>query len=269
MARYRALRAQVDDELRRYSAYMESRIVDGQRAMAAAALEHSAAMIDTAAAEAQVAVPFVKLPRRVVDEMIGMAGNGTPLRSVLEDASRGAGDALGEVLVRGVALGKGPLAVAQEAIRLGLGRSFTRMQAIARSESLRAYRSATLAQYESSRVISSYTRLSARDSRTCAGCLFADGRTYPVGYGFDSHVNCRCTLIPNLRNVPPTVYETGPEWFRAQPAATQKTILGPTRYSLWNSGKASLDDMVTRKWDDVWGGSLIPTRVQDLPGLGG
>jgi hypothetical protein len=213
MARYRALRAQVDDELRRYSAYMESRIVDGQRAMAAAALEHSAAMIDTAAAEAQVAVPFVKLPRAAIEEMIGVAGDGSPLRAVLDSASRGAGDALGDVLVRGVALGKSPLVVAQEAIRLGLGKSFTRMQAIARSEQLRAYRSATLASYQDSRIIDSYTRISARDGRVCSACLFADGRTYPIGYGFDAHVNC---IVGGTVVSSPTILATSKRWYTGE-----------------------------------------------------
>jgi len=170
----------------------------------------------------------------------------------------------GQQLVNGVALGLNPREVARRAIRLGLGQSFTRMQAISRSEMLRVYRTTSLASYEASRVIGSYRRLSARDERVCAGCLFADGREYQINEGFDSHVNCRCTLLPQLINGPAIQYQTGSEWFVLQSENTQRTILGKGRYEAWQSGRASLDDMVTRRWDDTWGGALVPTLVRDL-----
>jgi SPP1 gp7 family putative phage head morphogenesis protein len=264
MARYRSLRSQIASELDTYAAFMNGSVTDGQRAAATMALEHSATAINSVAVESQVAVDFNRLPVSAVENLIGTAGDGSPLRTVLDDAARGAGDRLGQHLVNGIALGRGPLDVARTAMRLGLGQSFTRMQAIARSEMLRAYRSSSLMQYETSRVVTSYTRLSARDDRVCPGCLFADGRTYPIGYGFDSHVNCRCTLIPRLNNVPDIRFQTGTEWFAEQPESTQRNILGKGRYDAWKSGKAELSDMVTRHWDDTWGGSLVPTLVRDL-----
>jgi SPP1 gp7 family putative phage head morphogenesis protein len=262
--RYRALMEQVRDELRKYEDFIEPRIRSGQADMITAALEHSRQAVNAVATEAQMIVQFDRLPVSAVNDSVGLAGDGSPLRAVLQDASRVGPDALAQQLHSGIALGKNPIAVARQAIRLGLGQSFTRMQTIYRTEMLRTYRETTLASYANSRVVVGYKRLSARDDRVCPACLMADGRVYRVEDGFDEHPNGRCTLIPILANVPPVRFQTGQEWFRQQPEATQRRILGAGRFDLWRSGDASLDDMISRDWSDDWGGSLRPTRVRDL-----
>lgn len=261
--RYRALLEQTRAELRQYIGYMEQRIAAGQQDMITLALQHSAQAVNAVATEAGVIVPFDRLPVSAVNNMVGLAGDGSPLRTILADASRVGPDALAQELVNGIALGRNPVAVARRAIRMGLGQSFTRMQTIARTEQLRTYRVTTQMAYERSNVISGYRRLSARDDRVCPGCLMADGRQYPLDVTFESHPNCRCALIPVLRNVPPVPFQTGQEWFAEQPAATQRTILGAGRYDAWQRG-TPLDDMVTVKRDATWGDSVVSTAVRDL-----
>jgi SPP1 gp7 family putative phage head morphogenesis protein len=262
--RYRALMEQTRDELRKYEDYLEPRIRSGQADMITAAMEHSRQAVNAVATEAQVVVQFDRLPVSAVNDAIGLAGDGSPLRAVLQDASRVGPDALADQLVSGIALGKNPVAVARQAIRLGLGQSFTRMQTVYRTEMLRTYRQTTLAAYGNSRVVVGYKRLSARDSRTCIACLVADGRVYRIEEGFDEHPNGRCTLIPILANVQPVQFQTGQEWFRQQPESVQREMLGRGRYDIWRRGDASLDDMVSRRYDADWGGSLVPTPVRDL-----
>lgn len=262
--RWLSLMDQTRDELRKYENYLEPRITAGQRDMINAAISHSAQAVNAVATEAGIVVPFNRLPVSAVESMVGLAGNGSPLRAVLDDAAGAGADALGSELVRGVALGINPREVARRAVRLGLGQSFTRMQAISRTEQLRVYRLTSLESYANSRVVTSYRRLSARDDRVCAACLFADGNVYPIEYGFDEHTQGRCTTIPVLANVPAIRYETGQEWFTRQPESTQRVILGRGRFDLWQRGEASLTDMVSRDWSDTWGGSLRVTRMRDL-----
>lgn len=174
-ARYRALRQQLNAELAKYVNETEDVITRGQRDMITRAISHSATAINTVATEAQIIVPFNQLPTEAVANMIGLAGDGSPLRAVLNEATRGAGDALGQQLVNGIALGKNPVTVARMAMRLGLGQSFTRLQNIARTEQLRVYRETTLRSYQASGSVIAYRRLSARDNRTCfiAGTMIA------------------------------------------------------------------------------------------------
>ena len=262
--RFQSLMVQTRAELKHYERYLQPRIESGQRNMITAAIQHSETAVQALATEAQITVPWNRLPVRNVEGMVGLAGDGSPLADVLADASTAGAEGMRAQLVRGIALGVNPREVARRAIRLGLGTSLTRMAAIARTESLRVYRLTSLESYRNSRVVVGYKRLSARDNRTCPACLFADGQFYPIDYGFDSHVNCRCTLLPQLANVPPVRYETGQEWFARQPEGTQLEILGRGRFDLWRRGEASLTDMVSRDWSDTWGGSLRVTRVRDL-----
>ena len=262
--RYQELQRQVNAELGRYAAYMDGRIVDAQRNMALNAISHSQAAINAIATESEIVVNFNRLPVSATENMIGLAGDGSPVRALLDEAAAAGPDAMAQELVNGIALGRNPLEVARRAIRQGLGQSFTRMATIARTEQLRVYRETTLQSYRASNVVMGYRRLSARDSRTCIACLFADGRYYELGESFDQHPNCRCTLLPVLRNVPATQYETGQQWFRRQSERTQRSMMGRGRYEAWRAGVVSLDDLVSRDWSDVWGGSLRPTRVSDL-----
>lgn len=262
--RYRALMEQTRDELAKYSDYLEPRIRSGQEDMITLALQHSRQAVNSVATEAGMVVQFDRLPVDAVNNMVGLAGDGSPLRAVLSDASRVGPDAMAQELVNGLALGKNPIAVARAAMRLGLGQSFTRMQTIARTEMLRTYRVTTQTSYQNSNVVVGYKRLSARDDRTCPGCLMADGRTYPLDVTFESHVNCRCSLVPILRNVPPVQFQTGQEWFREQPEVTQKRILGAGRYEAWRERGATLDDMVTVVPNATWGDAIVPTLVRDL-----
>jgi SPP1 gp7 family putative phage head morphogenesis protein len=262
--RYRALMEQTRDELRKYEDYLEPRIRSGQADMITLSLQHSQQAVNAVATEAQIVVPFDRLPVSSVNDMVGLAGDGSPLRAVLNDAARAGPDAMAQELVNGIALGRNPVTVARMAMRLGLGQSFTRMQTIARTEQLRVYRQTSLMSYQNSRVVIGYKRLSARDDRVCPACLMADGRIYRIEDGFDEHPNGRCSLIPILANVPAVQFQTGQQWFNQQPEATQRRILGAGRYQAWQDGRASLDDMVSRSWSDDWGGSLHPTRVRDL-----
>lgn len=262
--RYHALMEQVRNELRKYEDYLEPRIRSGQADMITLALQHSQQAVNAVATQAQIVVPFNRLPVEAVNSMVGLAGDGSPLRAVLADASRVGPDALAQELVNGIALGRNPIQVARRALRMGLGQSFTRMQLISRTEQLRVYRQTTLQSYEASRVVQGYRRLSARDERTCIACLFADGRYYATSAGFDEHPAGRCSLVPVLVSVPPVQFETGQQWFRSQPEVVQRRMMGAGRYDLWQRGEVSMDDMISRRWSDDWGGSLHPARLSDL-----
>lgn len=262
--RYRQLLEQTRDEMRKYVNFIEPQIVDGQQASAVLAIQHGEQAVNAIATEARMTVPFNRLPISAVEHMVGLVGDGTPVSSILAEAARVGPQAMAQLLVDGIALGRAPLATARLAMRQGLGQSFTRMAAISRTEQLRVYRMVSLENYGNSQVVRGYKRLSARDQRTCIGCLFSDGREYTLEAGFDEHVQGRCTLVPVLYAVPAAVYPSGQDWFREQPEGTQREMLGPARFELWRRGEVSLDDMVDRDWSEVWGGSLFPRRVSDL-----
>lgn len=267
--RYQQLMGQVDDELGAYARFVEGRVVDRQRALLNAAISHGQAAVGAVASDAELLVQFNRLPVAAVEYMVGLTGAGTPVGDILADASQVGAEALRQRLVDGIALGWNPLRTARDALRNGLAQSFTRMATIARTETLRVYRQTTMESYRQSNVVVGYRRLCAKDERTCLGCLMADGQQYTLDQPFDEHPNGRCALVPVLRNTPPVQFETGQEWFERQPESVQRNMLGPSRFDLWQRGDISLGDLVTRRWDDTWGGSLVPAPVRSLAGGAG
>lgn len=268
LERYRALMDQTSTQLKGYEGFMGEQIRDGQRTAASMAIDHAVGAINASAQEVgAMSVQFNRLPVAAVENMVGSTTTGSPLSSVLADASQGAPERLGQELINSIALGRNPVETARLAVRRGLGSTFTRMRTIARTEQLRVYREVSLATYSHSGVVDEYRRLSARDSRVCPACLFSDGRTYPISKPFAEHPQGRCTTVPVIRGYKAPAYETGEEWFKRQNVDTQKKILGNTRYDLWREGKVkSLGDFIEETHNDEWGDSMTTRSLYDVVG---
>ena len=261
--RYVRLKAQIDEQVANYRHYASTTIATGQAQAINQAINDSVALINSVAVENGASVDFNRLPVEAVNAIIGQSGDGSPLAGVLADASKAGEDALRRRLIVGVALGSSPAQLARDVMRKGLGTTFTRVSTIYRTEVLRAYRYTSLQSYRNSGVVTGYKRLSARTSDSCIACIAADGTEYELASEFDAHVACKCSLIPIVKGYPLNI-GTGIDWFNTQPEATQKTMLGKARYSLWQDGKVELSNMVTRVESADWGGALVPTSVGEL-----
>lgn len=261
--RYVRLKQQIDEQVANYRHYASTTIATEQAQVINQAINDSAALINSIAVENGASVDFNRLPVEAVQAIVGQSGDGSPLAVVLADASKAGEDALRRQLITGVALGRSPVQLARDAMRKGLGTTFTRVSTIYRTEVLRAYRYTSQESYRNSGVVTGYKRLSARKSDSCIACIAADGKVYELATDFDQHPNCKCSIIPIVKNYPLNI-GTGQAWFTSQPEATQKRMLGTKRYNLWRDGKVTLDDMVTRVESADWGGALIPTSVGAL-----
>jgi SPP1 gp7 family putative phage head morphogenesis protein len=178
------------------------------------------------------------------------------------DAYPAAHDAVADALIRGTTLGQNPLKVAADmrgALGVGLDRAFL----IARTEELRAFRTASQATYRDAGV-TQYKRMATMDDATCIGCLAADGIVQDNDEVFDAHPACRCTMVPIVPGAEVPEWKAAEEWFADQDRGTQLHIMGPGRLDAYESGAVSWSDLYTRRADDVWGGAIVPTNVSDL-----
>lgn len=82
--------------------------------------------------------------------------------------------------------------------------NFYRTQMIARTEILRSSNQGSMAVYEANKdVLRGYEFLTAHDDRVCPECGPLDGKFYEFGAGDNTppiHVNCRCTLVPSVKD---------------------------------------------------------------------
>ncbi|MBI4916864.1 MAG: hypothetical protein HY825_13535 [Acidobacteria bacterium] len=263
-ARYRALLAQAQLALERFRDDAERRLQAEREAALRLASDVARDAIRAVYAGSGVVVPsFSVLPVEAINAMaLGLATT-APLGALLESAFPTAIDGLSRALLQGLALGRNPRAIARD-MADGFGLGLDRAMTIARTEVLRAYRESTRTSYQESGVVLKYKRLSAHDARVCIGCIEQDGQEYDLESDFDEHPNGRCALVPLVMDAPPPEWLSGEDWLRSQDEMTQREILGPRRFELWQSGEVPLSRMAQHTHDEEWGGAWVPTPVKDL-----
>ncbi len=262
--RFVKLLYQARAEAGRFNEYADEAITNMQAQMSKTGIEDALKALKISYKDAGMVAPrFNTLPVRSLEMMFGYASDGSSLRALLSRAYPEAVNGMMDALIKGLAFGNHPTDVGKamaNAFGIGLNSSLT----IARTETLRAYRMGSFEQYRDSGVVSGYKRLASHDSRTCIGCLMADGMMIESLDGeFDEHPNGRCTAVPVVIGVPESNWKSGAQWFAEQSDETQRGMLGPARYDAWKSG-VDLRDMSTFVNDPTWGGSYMPTPVGEL-----
>lgn len=265
--RYRTLLAQTRRELARYAEYAEAEIQQGIAANARAGVNQSTAQIEIMAdGDPAVLGNFNRMSAPAVENMVALLQADAPVGRLLREAFPEAAVRMTDALVTGTALGWNPRKTAAAMVDGLQAGALQRALVIARTEQLRALRTASLTNMRQSRVTVKYMRIAAKSVRTCLACLVADGTVYEFESEFDEHPNGRCQIVPILAGREPPAFTHGRAWLEAQPATVQRQIMGTGAYNAWRDGAVTLDDLVTRHEHPVWGGSLGTRALRDVLG---
>jgi hypothetical protein len=256
---------QVRSELGSYVEWVTAYISEEQMQLAELGILQALEAMEIVTEAAGLSIQLNRLPIGAIENLIGMAGDGKPLKVYFEQVYGVSADGIVEHLINGVVAGLNPRDVA-DAMAEGMGLGLQTAMNTARTETLRAYRTSSLMQYQNSGVVTGYRRMSARDDRVCAGCLLTDGMLVEDLSHFDEHNQGRCTLIPVVAGAEQySEFQNGTDWFLEQDEATQRSILGAGRFNAWQNG-ASLEEMVTMVTDPTWGNYYAPTPVGRVTG---
>lgn len=187
--------------------------------------------------------------------------------------------AMRSALIRGMAVGENPRKVAADMLRRVNGAfegGRTRAENIARTEMIDSYRAAAKqAQDANTDVLAGWQWTAALSERTCPSCLSLHGQVFPLEQeGPWDHPSGRCARTPVTKtwrelgfdiDEPARTSPTGVEWFEAQDAATQKSILGPKRYQAWLDGNYPPEQWATLRqnpdWRPSFGVSAVPAAA--------
>ncbi len=259
LGRLRSLLAQTQTEVERYQGYAANLISEKQALLVAAGQQDAMSALTAS----RITGVFDRLPVQAFENLVGVTADGTALATYLQGTFSDAAGGMVTQLLQGTALGWNPTKTAR-AMRDGLGVGLQRALNVARTEQLRAYRESSRMTYASSGVVLKYKRVASPSVRSCIACLMADGRIYDVGESFDEHNQGRCSLVPWVVGVAEPVWETGSQWFLRQSAADQEEILGKEYFKAWQGGAFTLEQLVTRHEDPVWGASLQVTPLKNL-----
>ena len=96
-------------------------------------------------------------------------------------------------------------------------------------------------------------------------CLMLDGRMYDLAEDMFDHPAGRCVAVPvtgdDYRR---DEWVTGEQWFRGQPEAVQRQMLGPSKFAAWQARRFDLQDLVRINRDAVWGNSPRVATLREL-----
>lgn len=183
-------------------------------------------------------------------------------------------------LVRATVVGDNPNQTARRIIQR-TGDEFygglSRATRIARTEIHDAHRAADhLAAQANRHLVKEWQWMSTLDARSCGACLAMHGQRFPIDEpGPAGHVQCRCTRIDVTRSWEELgftgIEDTGLDleaqrdaWFENLTDGTQRSILGPGKYELWQNGQITWNDLSTRVDNPGWRASYIETPLKDL-----
>ena len=261
MERYHRLQAQVRDELRRFQADAEAQIIANQRDYAELGIEAAYEAIRVGKA----GVSFDRLPVSAVETMTGLAGDGSPLFSVLQKraVTPEAVAGLTDSLVDAIAMGWNPRKTAV-AMKDGLAQGLNKALVIARTEQLRSYRMANVAQFRESGVVRGFRRLVTKDARTCLACLMSDGETFALAEELTDHPNGRCVAVPVLAGEERPDWLQGRDWFESLPEDMQRQMMGDAKYESWQRDGWDLSALRKTAHSDVWGDSPRVATLEEL-----
>jgi SPP1 gp7 family putative phage head morphogenesis protein len=273
--RMRSIQAQTEQEMARFAQFADSTITAGQRE-AIVAGERNAHDLLTASFPrgAGIDISFAAMPRSAVEAMVGTLADGSPLMELLSAAVADSAQGFADTMVTGLAAGWNPRRLARE-LRSTFGMGLTRSMRIARTEQLRAYRTASDEQYRRSGVVVEKERMAAADDRTCMACVLLDGKRYPIDEAMDDHVQGRCVFVPITRTYaemgidapePDFTREKGIDWFQRQDEATQRRMMGDAKWEAWQAGQFKLEDIPKLTENRTWGDAWTPKGLGELVG---
>ncbi len=194
---------------------------------------------------------------RAVENLISAFDPASPLRGVLDSYADNGATVIEKALAKGVIEGTGPREIARQIRReLKKGSTTARLDALVRTELMRAFRGSLNEQYgRMSHLIRGYRRSCAKGSRTCLACLARDGHVQKDPHT-DWHVNDRCIDTP----VPigsTYRYQTGEDWLSGQTEKTQRSMFpSQESYDAFQAGDLVLRDFIGHRRSTVWGDSI-------------
>lgn len=218
-------------------------------------------------AKATAVTSWNRLPTQQLEALAGFMADGTPLHERLLKEGAEAVERAREVLFDGVLNGRGASRIGRELANAVSTITRNNAVLIARTESLRAYRTAAIDSYAyNSQVVGWWRWVAVKDPRTCPACLALDGTEHPLTEQFGSHPGCRCVAVPIIEGRKMDYGPTGQEWFDSQPESRQVAILGRGKHMLYREGKIGLGDLVHRvpsKWGPTGETKSLRRLVED------
>lgn len=192
--------------------------------------------------------------------------DGPAFRSALARFAPAAGQRAADILIAGVGRGLNPNAIARQLRRYIDGVPLNWASTTARTAQLTAYRRAAHETYRANAdIVDGWVWWADLSPRTCLSCIAQHGTFHANDEELNDHHRGRCTALPHVRGTRwMDDTRSGEDWFAAQPAATQREMMGPTLYDAYRRGDVDWTRMSVPYQDAVYGALLRQATLEEL-----
>jgi len=273
-ARYLALQSQIESELRRFAGMAEGSTLATQRIAVTAAQESARALTELSMGT-PIGQVWNRLPTESVEDLVGFAADGSPLRALFNSIVPGVADAMRDTLASAIAMGLNPREIARLMSR-AYGVGLSRALRISRTETMRAYREASRRNYEAnSDIVTGWIWVSALDRRTCPSCWAMHGTAHDLKETLNDHPNGRCVMVPKTKTWRALGIDAdermpeirrGADIFAQLSPAGQQEILGPAMWLAWSNRAFVFEDVVGIRRSTVWGDTRYARSLTEIVG---
>lgn len=262
LARYRALIAQVQTELRRYAAFAGTEMGTAAGAAIGQAGRDARALV--AAANPGIAGRFDVLPNDAIRSLLGFLDPDGPLFDRLEKLAPFTASKVADTILEKVALGLNPRQWAG-AIADQLGGSLTDALRMARTVQLYSYRESSRANYAANAdVVRGWYWMAELDPDTCLSCVAQHGSLHDVDEVLNDHHNGRCAMLPAVVGADSPLTQSGQEWFDGLPVGQQADMMGAERHDAYRAGQFEFSALSGTRVDPVYGEMRVEESLQSL-----
>jgi SPP1 gp7 family putative phage head morphogenesis protein len=260
---YKRLLSQARAEVNKYAKLSYYDIEKRQSEMIGQGVADARTAIDATMRDGGVRIDYHRMPVDAVEYTIGYAADGTPLEMLLRKSYPETIAKLTQALISGNAMGRNPRDTAME-MKAAMGGNLQRALVVARTEQIRAYRTANTDAMKESGVVDGWIWRCALNDRTCPACLAMDGTMHDLSEELNDHPNGRCFKQPTITGMEPLLPATGSEWFERQDEETQRAMLGDKKFYAWKDGLFDFAQLATIKHDATWGSQVRQSNLSDL-----
>lgn len=265
LAQYKRLMEDVERELIKYAAYVETEIGAAARASMAMASADAQKVMNLLLEGTGINADVIKiLYPEAIERLLGYLEPGGALMKRLEELVPFTAQRISDAIITNVGIGKNPLKIAS-ILTDKFGMALTDSMRMMRTVQLYSYREASRANYlANTEVVRGWVWYAELDETTCASCIAMHGTFHELTETLDDHHNGRCTMLPVTYSMENPVQQSGEDWFKEQSEATQRSIFGDSKFEAWKDGKFEFSALSTTHQDDVYGQMRSETPLQDL-----
>ena len=272
--------AQISGILRQLGADSGEITRGSKRAVMDMALTQAKAMTAKAIGgdEALVSATFNRVPDEALRNVVGLLADGTPLDYKFQAMAADTVAGVKQTIISGVTQGHNPRTIAAALKRHYAGQLVNALT-VCRTETIRAYRTASMESYRANdNIVKGWIWSAGHSPRTCAACWAMDGTYHGLDEELNDHPNGRCAMIPVTKtwkevlgydvpgaSEPAKPYHPGAN-FEKLSETQQRQVLGKARYELYQNG-TDLREFGAIRGGDVWGKQPVIRPLKELPQL--